>query len=489
MPLYQLLTDRTLAQSSAITPTTLIHIVYTGDPSQNIAGSSYKAELKQLSSIFSGSTFTGGTVSGATNFTNGLTANTISATTYQNLPQFSGGSGNCITNLFVSNIRSCTPLYINPLNEGDVYFGSITTGVTVNVSNSRIGIGPNPPQYTLDLKSSSSRLLLDTSSTGNTLQLSGNTQLPRFGVVVSPYLTKPVAIGSMGIRAWDDSIYGGYGKVGDMHIYASNSVNGLNIINQGPGTSAEDYIRFYAGKDALGDDPDMHIQGSGSTKGYVGVGTKTPIQRLHVSGNTIITSGLTVSTISATTYYNLPSISGSYLPLSGGTVTGGTIFTSGLTATTSVTSPTISATTFNLAGSQIESAWTSYVPVWTASGTNPVINNGTIEGWYKVIGKTCFVRGNIAMGSTTTFGTGEWYVSMPLTAAHADAILLNGNLLDNGTAWYNVTVNGARSGFNTKAPLQYVNITSGVATEVNPTQPFTWTTGDRFIWNGSYEIA
>ena len=34
------------------------------------------------------STFTGGTVSGPTNFTNGLTANTISATTYQNLPSF-----------------------------------------------------------------------------------------------------------------------------------------------------------------------------------------------------------------------------------------------------------------------------------------------------------------------------------------------------------------------------------------------------------------
>ena len=124
MPTYQLLTDRTLAQSSAITPTTLIHIVYTGDPSQNIAGSSYKAELQQLSSIFSGGTDTlvtggtysagtitftnssggtfdvtglttgatitiggdylplsGGTVSGATNFTNGLTANTMSAST------------------------------------------------------------------------------------------------------------------------------------------------------------------------------------------------------------------------------------------------------------------------------------------------------------------------------------------------------------------------------------------------------------------------
>ena len=52
MPTYQLLTDRSLAQSSAITPTTLIHIVYTGDPSQNIAGSSFKAELGQLAGLF-----------------------------------------------------------------------------------------------------------------------------------------------------------------------------------------------------------------------------------------------------------------------------------------------------------------------------------------------------------------------------------------------------------------------------------------------------
>jgi len=45
-----------------------------------------------------GSNFTGGTVTGVTNFTNGLTANTISATTYQNLP-FSGNViGNGITN-------------------------------------------------------------------------------------------------------------------------------------------------------------------------------------------------------------------------------------------------------------------------------------------------------------------------------------------------------------------------------------------------------
>lgn len=39
-----------------------------------------------VSGFSTGSSFTGGTVSGATRFTNGLTASTISATTYQNLP-------------------------------------------------------------------------------------------------------------------------------------------------------------------------------------------------------------------------------------------------------------------------------------------------------------------------------------------------------------------------------------------------------------------
>lgn len=48
------LTSRTLAQASAITPTTLIHIVTTADTSQSLAGSSYKAELNQIASTLGG---------------------------------------------------------------------------------------------------------------------------------------------------------------------------------------------------------------------------------------------------------------------------------------------------------------------------------------------------------------------------------------------------------------------------------------------------
>jgi hypothetical protein len=153
---------------------------------------------------------------------------------------------------------------------------------------------------------------------------------------------------------------------------------------------------------------------------------------------------------------------------------------SGLTESYKITRET-------LLGSNIP--WTSYTPIWTSSSINPAIGNGTITGAYQVIGKTCFVRGNIAMGSTTTFGTGEWYVSMPITAVNADAILMTVTLLDNGSAWYNAIMAGARAGFNTKAAIQYVNIQNGTANDVNETQPFTWTNGDRFIWNGSYEIA
>jgi hypothetical protein len=53
------------------------------------------------------STFTGGTVSGPTNFTGGLTANTISATTYLNLPSFTGGTVSGATR-FISGLTANT---------------------------------------------------------------------------------------------------------------------------------------------------------------------------------------------------------------------------------------------------------------------------------------------------------------------------------------------------------------------------------------------
>lgn len=66
------LTSRTLATGASLND--LIHIVITGDTSQSAYGSSYKASLSQLSPLFI----------------------------------FSGGSGNCITDLYVDGVHACT---------------------------------------------------------------------------------------------------------------------------------------------------------------------------------------------------------------------------------------------------------------------------------------------------------------------------------------------------------------------------------------------
>jgi uncharacterized phage infection (PIP) family protein YhgE len=191
-----------------------------------------------------------------------------------------GSSGDCVNDLYVSNIHSCSPLNVNPLDEGNVYFGS-TSGVTIDVTNSRLGIGTETPQYSLDVVNTNSRLYYDPTSFGGLVVISGNTNLPRLGITIAPYLTKPVAGGQLGMRAWDDTLTPVYGKVGDMFTYAGNASNGLNLINS-PGTGTEDYIRFYAGQTANGTTPDIHIQGSGVTRGYVGINTSNPQYLLDV---------------------------------------------------------------------------------------------------------------------------------------------------------------------------------------------------------------
>jgi hypothetical protein len=136
----------------------------------------------------------------------------------------------------------------------------------------------------------------------------------------------------------------------------------------------------------------------------------------------------------------------------------------------------------------ISTAWTSYTPQWTSGGTFPVLNNGTATGAYKVIGKTCFVRGIIVMGTTTTYGTGAWLISLPITASLAQSILIPAVMLNSGVAWYSGLVNGGRIGNTSKAEIQW-QTAAGTADPLSATVPFTWGSADAFSFNGSYEIA
>ena len=85
----------TRSTASGVTTEDFIHIVITGDTTQDPDGSSYKASIEQV---------------------------------------FDALSGYCIADLYVTNIHSCSPLRINPLDEGNVYFGS-TSGVTIDINS------------------------------------------------------------------------------------------------------------------------------------------------------------------------------------------------------------------------------------------------------------------------------------------------------------------------------------------------------------------
>ena len=92
------------------------------------------------------------------------------------------------------------------------------------------------------------------------------------------------------------------------------------------------------------------------------------------------------------------------------------------------------------------------------------------------------------MGTTTTYGTGEWLVGLPFPAKNPDGIQMIVSILQSTVAWYNGIMNGARAGFVDKTAIQYQN-TGGTTDSLSLNTPFVWGNGSRFTWNGSYEIA
>lgn len=365
------LTDQAFAPY--VNVNSLIHIVNTGDTSQNVAGSSYKATVQDVIGLVNPVDITGGTynsttgvvtlcnssgacfdISGFTtgytdvsvtaftynnantftiyetdgsthsatiNFMTGLTATTISATTYQNLP---GSSiSNCLTNFYATNIIGCSPIHIQPTNTGNVYISE--TGGNVGIGTTTIdGVAPetlaisatsltsyniisakanvnNYTQFNLINKStgtSSSADLVATNNTGNE-----TTNFIDVGINGSNF-TGTIGIGN------------------DAYVYST----GRELYIGNATTGATSNIKFFAGNTT--GTPGMVYSGS---VGYLGIGTTTPTQRLDVSGKTRTTS-LQITSGATNNYILLSDASGnaSWSPQS--SITGGTnTFVTGFT--------------------------------------------------------------------------------------------------------------------------------------------------------------
>jgi hypothetical protein len=234
----------------------------------------------------------------------GLTANTISATTYQNLPTD--------VNIYNTNGTLTGARSVN-LSGNQLTFSSSTTGTNViglygsgNTSTSRtyFEMGQrNNGGFSSSVFFTSFAPNYSDTSWGSFY--SGSSML-------SAYHENPVTTGGFGNLFFDISQFG------------STVANRYFAWHAAPVTTARSLSTEMMR---------LHILGNGD--GNLGINTKgVPTQKLHVSGNTLIEGSLSANTISATTYQNLPTD----VRVTGGTYSSGTAtFTNNTGGTFNVT--------------------------------------------------------------------------------------------------------------------------------------------------------
>ena len=135
-------------------------------------------------------------------------------------------------------------------------------------------------------------------------------------------------------------------------------------------------------------------------------------------------------------------------------------------------------------------AWTAYTPSWTAATTNPSLGNGSIEGRYISLGPMAWVRGRVVAGSTTTYGSGEYRISLP-TSLQSASLIGNGII---GNIWIRNSAGQDFHSFAIDSNTAYFVIRPGHSTfggtaSWSPTTPFTFGNGDWMSWNLSYEVT
>jgi hypothetical protein len=132
-------------------------------------------------------------------------------------------------------------------------------------------------------------------------------------------------------------------------------------------------------------------------------------------------------------------------------------------------------------------AWTAYTPVWAASGTAVSLGNGTIVGRYYQLGKLVVASVRLLAGTTTTFGTGTYSFTLPVTAATTSS------LFRHGAAYLRDSSAASTGHFVGTAIIDTSNPGSAILANVNQivgaTVPFTWANTDHLSFTIAYEAA
>jgi hypothetical protein len=129
-------------------------------------------------------------------------------------------------------------------------------------------------------------------------------------------------------------------------------------------------------------------------------------------------------------------------------------------------------------------AATAYTPNWSSTGTAPSLGNGTLTGQYTRNGNLVSFTIAFVAGSTTTFGTGSWFFSLPF-ASNVTGQTFTGFLARTGVVDYVLNSTPATAG---NANIFPAYLTGGGAARLTATQPITWQSGDYLYMSGTYML-
>ena len=137
----------------------------------------------------------------------------------------------------------------------------------------------------------------------------------------------------------------------------------------------------------------------------------------------------------------------------------------------------------------------SYTPTWSSTGTAPSLGNGTLTGSYQQFGKLVYFRAVLTLGSTSTIGTGQYNLSLPVEATPGGGS--GGNIATvNGTGWvidasaggyYFIRIDSLDSTTSVRLRLLNASATYATLATVAHDTPFTFATSDTINISGIYE--
>lgn len=125
----------------------------------------------------------------------------------------------------------------------------------------------------------------------------------------------------------------------------------------------------------------------------------------------------------------------------------------------------------------------TYTPSWTSSGTAPVLGNGTLTGRFVKRGSMVTASFRLIAGSTTTFGTGTYFFSLPFIPSTSLPQMGTALISDTGTAFFVGAVQTMSDG------TARCQVTAHSATaQIGPTSPMTWANTDELRCTITYSV-